>query len=247
ETKPVIYFYDIQNVYAPQLINRFDNPSGIALTDVHIAGDNWVSVTNNTLYSSAVRGNNVHETQLPTTLLDVGYDQEGLWGLYDDRVEFRRYDELELVTQVFEHSLIAPKSIAVSEQRLLLRSATEVELLNAPVLKRGGNAVIGKALLNQDDAVLNGELLTVLTRSAQRLSVYDVNQNGQQLNLKLLSDIRATGINNLQQITSHDDLLEWRMNNRYFNTRLPFNNLWNVQPNHIGAEAAMLAGRVAGA
>src|SRR5690606_14236511 len=59
--------------------------------------------------------------------------------------------------------------------------------------------------------------------------------------------IRATGINNLQQITSHDDLLEWRMNNRYFNTRLPFNNLWNVQPNHIGAEAAMLAGRVAGA
>jgi hypothetical protein len=95
--------------------------------------------------------------------------------------------------------------------------------------------------------VLNGELLTVLNKSAQRLSVYDVNQNGQQLNLKLLSDIRTVSIPTLEQITAHDDLLEWRMNNRYYNTRLPFNNLWKIQPEQIGSGTDMLSSRVAGA
>src|SRR5690606_15425565 len=111
--------------------------------------------------------------------------------LYDGRVDFRRAGQLDQVAQTLQHSVIAPKSIAVDGQRLLIRSATELELLNLGRMKRGESAIIGKALLPQDDAVVNGELLAAWDRARARLSLYDLNQAGQQLQLVALSDVRA--------------------------------------------------------
>src|SRR5690606_25337867 len=101
--RPVIDFYDLANPFEPRLLGRFDNPSAYPITRVQVLGDSWIGFGDNKLFVGAVRGPNVQALDLgPNTVQDLAFDQDGLFVLYDVRVDFRRAGQLDQVAQTLQ-------------------------------------------------------------------------------------------------------------------------------------------------
>ncbi|MCI2285231.1 IPT/TIG domain-containing protein [Colwellia sp. MSW7] len=130
-----IFIYDISNVYAPQLINQITNEEGLLLDNISLMGDILVASNANQLFSGYIRGQNIETKILPDDVLAINYDEEGIYVLYETNIDYYDVSNLAVLHSRYEHFIANPLELLNSGQRVLIRSTTEIEIINSFHLK----------------------------------------------------------------------------------------------------------------
>ncbi len=144
-----ILVYDLANIYSPILINRFANPEGIELHDVHSVGDTLVGSQLGGIYRAHARGANIERFALPPEITAVAFDDKGVYLLTDFELRYRGYNNLTQDQVTYLHTVVGAEQLLINGQRLIIRADTEFELLNTFWLKRDdARAFVGKAFVD---------------------------------------------------------------------------------------------------
>ncbi|MBL4672902.1 MAG: IPT/TIG domain-containing protein, partial [Arenicella sp.] len=244
-----IHVFDITNIYAPELVNSFNNPASEPIDAITLSGNVLLGSGAEKLYSTYVLGDNIEVHSFSEPVLDIAYDQDGAYILFDTRVDFYAIPGLNSVSHSYTHTVTAATELVVDAQRLAIRSNAEIEILDTFTLKYASTEpLIGKAFINHQSADFNGELLALrLNTSDSIVRFYDMNKVGQELELASLVDITTTNNDVIIQRAFSANLYEWIENSNYLNVVLPFNNVWQVKPNEINSQAEIISLSITGA
>jgi len=254
ETRRQVLVYDISNVYAPELINQFTNEEGLLLDNINITGDVLIASNGNQLFSAYILGQNIETKVLPDDVRFVNYDEDGVYVLYETHIDFYDITNLATLHTRYEHFIANPVELVIDEQRVLIRSTTEIELINSFTLKHTqANALIGRTSINHNQALLNGELLALRSNNSDVFTIFDIDSYEQSLQLNHLADVRTQYTNNIEFVDFSSDLFEWiesdtpnNTQGTYANITLPFNNIWRISPNILTSESDTLTLSVSG-
>ena len=241
-----VVIYDLINIYEPKVVNRFDNTNAYDLDSVTVVNNAVYIRSGERLLKGNVFGQEFSVDTLDK-LLDIEISAAGIYALYEARID--SLNPVDLSTkQSYLHSIVSPRTLQYTDQLLLLSSANDVELVSAVKLDAGENPFIARQQIASKTLRLNGELLMVEpTDDDQSINIYDLNQANSELEFSFLSSIQLPSATSLQSAEFETDLLEWAVGSKYFNARIPFNNITAIEPLLIRDAFTSLQIRTAGA
>jgi hypothetical protein len=243
---PTIQVYSLDNLYAPSFVNRIENLRGYDLANIHVSRDIVLAQKQNSIFMGYVRGRELEQISLTDTPIDVVYDEDAMYLLYNNRVELRAVENPEIVLESKLHTVTNAQKIVLDKQRLAITNEDEIELLNIDEFKSGGtNPLIGKAYVELGDLALSGELLVMHSPGERHIKVYDLNLIGQNIKFDYLTQI-AIESDTISCLSIHGSLVEWCNQGVYFSVNLPFNNIWSLSPSKISSNVETISLAVSG-
>jgi hypothetical protein len=253
-----VRIFDTTNIYAPEVINELTNEPEYRFGHAFLIGDMVVltSADHRELYRSSLRTTHLEPFDIDAGVRDIAVDEHGVYLLFSTRVDFYAGADLDAPPVVYDHAVIDPEAIIMDGQRMAIRSAYELEVVNSFQLRHeAANALIGRVFMDHQQALLNGELLALRPAYSDLIRIYDVGAAGDEASLTYLADVRTLDSNTLKSADFYGRVLEWieRVTHgdaewfMYRNIELPFNNLYDIAPQRIGAADMSIAAAITGA
>lgn len=234
-----IEVFDTSNVFAPQHINSLNNPEGFTLRNLNIVADNLLTGGVDVLYFVGLRGGDIGVYPVGATIEDYVADEDGVYLLINGGqvLEFRAIDALADQGPRYLPVSLNARRLLLNQQRLAIRSASSIELVDLRQIRNDiAPGLIGFVdNIDHDVAAINGELLALFNQDEELISVYDMDDFGDDIRLNFLTNIDGNLNGQLLDVSFSNDLLEWSLAGGYANVRLPFNNLWQLSPRRIGS------------
>jgi hypothetical protein len=246
-----LFVYSISNPLNPLLQHQWVNSDGLNIETIDISGNALALRGGDKLWLGNLSP--VEIMPVPVTGLQAALlDQHGVYLLTDQAVEFRSFAEPTQTQSSFAYLSVAPTGFALRDQRLLLTSQNEVEVIDARRL-RAGDPLAGAGILSVPgvfSADLNGELLAVLSKTAgiTKASIVDVGPHGGNYVMasRHVADVRGT-VSADATVRFNGAQFEWQSGDTLYAATLPIDNFWKLLPVRINGSGQEVIARYSGA
>ncbi|WP_040307733.1 IPT/TIG domain-containing protein, partial [Agarivorans albus] len=200
DSSPQVDVLELSNPYSPKLVSHYANNENQVFDQIGLWRDVWFGFGNSGAVVSPIYGDVVNQIFWDAAI-DARANQNGIYLLYSGQLDFRAIEAIN-ETESFNHSVIAPTQLVMDQQRLLIRSNSELELVEV----NGSVSSLGKVLMSQQQVRLSGELLIAKSASPERVVVYDL--DNQLSGLTLTKIVEIDNVINTKQWGIQGNVLE---------------------------------------